>query len=286
MTRRSALLRAAARAGAAALSLPLAAFGGIDRLFAPSKSPWPRWGVHDAASSAVVDHGPWTRFLQRYRSVDATGVARIAYGKVSAEDRAALAAHLDALDAVEVDRLARQEQMAFWINLYNARTVALVVERYPIKSIKQIRIGTGPLAATAWSAKLATVHGVALSLDDVEHRILRPLWGDARVHYALNCASVGCPNLLPEAFARTDLDATLDRAARGFVNDRRGVEMVGGGVVVSSIYSWFAPDFGGTEEAVLAHIRRYAEPPLRDKLHGASIVDDRYDWSLNDAAAA
>lgn len=286
MTRRSAIERAAARLGAAALSLPLAAFGGIDRLFAPAKSPWPRWSAHDPASTAAVDHGPWTRFLRRYRSVDAAGVARVAYAKVSAEDRAALAAYLDALDAVDVDRLARPEQMAFWLNLYNARTVALVVERYPVGSIKEIRIGTGPLARTAWSARLATVHGVALSLDDVEHRILRPLWGDPRVHYALNCAAVGCPNLQAEAFARADLDAALDRAARGFVNDRRGVEIIGGGVVVSSIYSWFAPDFGGTEEAVLAHIRRYAEPPLRDRLLGASIVADRYDWSLNDAAAA
>jgi hypothetical protein len=103
------------------------------------------------------------------------------------------------------------------------------------------------------------------------------------VHYAVNCASIGCPNLGREAFTGAKLNDQLDAAARAYANHPRGVDVRSDGLVASSIYNWFADDFGGTEEAVLAHLREYAEPALKAKLDGArSIADYAYDWNHND----
>lgn len=134
-----------------------------------------------------------------------------------------------------------------------------------------------------WNAKILKVKGVDLSLDDIEHGILRPLFKDPRVHYAVNCASIGCPNLQTEAFAGAKLDAQLDAAARDYVNHPRGVTVGPKGVFVSSIYSWFKAGFGGNDEGVLKHLRAYAAPDLVRKLEAVtSISGDFYDWGLND----
>jgi hypothetical protein len=122
-----------------------------------------------------------------------------------------------------------------------------------------------------------------LSLDDIEHRILRAVFRDPGVHYSVNCASIGCPNLQNEAF--TGLNSQLDAGARAFVNNPRESAASGScqRVVVSSIYNWFKADFGGTDEGVLTHLRKYAMPDLAVKLKTAtSISDYQYDWRLND----
>jgi hypothetical protein len=103
------------------------------------------------------------------------------------------------------------------------------------------------------------------------------------VHYAVNCASVGCPNLGTEAFTGAELDAQLDAAARAYVNSPRGADPKAEGLVVSSIYNWYEADFGGSEDGVIAHLKTYADPGLAQKLQGTtSIADYAYDWSLND----
>jgi hypothetical protein len=123
-----------------------------------------------------------------------------------------------------------------------------------------------------------------VALDDIEHQILRPIWRDPRLHYALNCASLGCPNLQPAPFEPDRLDRQLDAAAIEFVNHPRAVSLEDDGLIVSSIYRWFGDDFGGTDRKILAHLKAYASPDLAMKLEGfASIGDDRYDWRLNDA---
>jgi hypothetical protein len=183
-----------------------------------------------------------------------------------------------------VDRLARAEQMAFWINLYNALTVAVVLDHYPVATIRDINISPGLIARGPWGAKLATVAGERLSLDDIEHRILRPIWRDSRIHYAVNCAAIGCPDLQARAWTAEGLDASLDAAARSFVNDPRGVRIDNGRLVVSKVYDWFHADFGGTDAAVIAHPVRYAEPALAEALRGRSRLDAaEYDWALNHA---
>ncbi len=127
------------------------------------------------------------------------------------------------------------------------------------------------------------MEGEALTLNDIEHRILRPVWRDPRIHYAVNCASLGCPNLQPVPFAPDTLDAQLDAAARAYVNHPRGVRRQGDDLVVSSIYHWFREDFGDSEQGVISHLLRFAAPQLAARLrrHRGGLEHD-YDWTLND----
>lgn len=269
---------------AALLAVVPSAGGAIESWFAPSAKSWPRWEAHDPAASRTVDHGPWQRFLSAHVVAGADGIARVAYGKVGADDKAALDAYVRALSAEPVSRLTRAEQRAYWINLYNAATVRLVLERYPVASIRDINISPGLFSSGPWGKALFAVEGEALSLNDIEHRILRPIWKDPRIHYALNCASLGCPDLLAEAFTAANAEGLLDRAAVAFVNHPRGARVEGGRLRVSSIYEWFQEDFGGNEAGVIEHLRRYAAGPLAQSLAGVrTIASHAYDWALNDA---
>ena len=128
-----------------------------------------------------------------------------------------------------------------------------------------------------------SVEGERLSLDDMEHRILRPIWKDPRLHYAVNCASVGCPNLQAEAYTAAGTERLLEKGAREYVNHPRGAEKGERLLTLSSIYKWFREDFGGAEAGVMEHLRRYADTPLRDELGTyRGKVKYRYDWSLNE----
>lgn len=272
-------LFALAAGGAGALALPRGA-----RASGPRAELWERWARHDPAATARVDHGAWDAFLARHLQVVEGGVNRIAYGAVPSADRQALAAYLDALAATQVSTLNRAEQRAYWINFYNALTVKVVLDHHPVASIGDIDISPGLFANGPWGKKLATVEGEALSLDDMEHRILRPIWRDPRIHYAVNCASIGCPNLRTVAFTAANADRLMEEGARDYVNHPRGASLAGGRLVVSKIYDWFKADFGGTDAGVIAHLRQYAAPPLADGLAVATrIADTVYDWSLNDA---
>ena len=114
-----------------------------------------------------------------------------------------------------------------------------------------------------WGRALIEVEGEALSLDDIEHRILRPIWRDARIHYAVSCASIGCPNLQRTAFTDTNADELMAAAAHAYINHSRGVRIDGGRLIVSKIYSWFREDFGATDAAAVAHppgVRRTRAP--------------------------
>ncbi|MBY0422188.1 MAG: DUF547 domain-containing protein, partial [Parvularculaceae bacterium] len=254
-------------------------------LFAPARAAdLSRFSRFDSASTTVIDHSAWTAFLARHVKAPAAPgePARVAYAAATSEDKAALAAYLDTLQAVRPTTLRREEAFAYWINLYNAATVKLILDNYPVSSIMKIRgrlFSIGP-----WDRKAATVEGVDLSFNDIEHKILRAYFNDNRVHYALNCASIGCPDLKAEAWTAASLDADLDAAARRYVNSPRGVRVENGKLVASSIYQWFGGDFGGTDEGRLAHFRRYADPSLAAALAGATSVRGYgYDWKLNEA---
>lgn len=238
---------------------------------------WPRW--QRSGPGLEVDHGSWEKFLERNRRVGRDGIARVAYGQVSAADKAALKAYVRGLQVVNVDRMTKVQQLAYWINLYNATTVGLVVDAYPVDSIK--RVQGGLLRQGPWTRKRLSIKGEAVSLDDIEHRILRPNWKDPRIHYAINCAALGCPNLAAHAFTASKANAMLDEGARAFVNHPRAFRLERGALVASSIYDWFAVDFGGPD-GVVKHARRFASPATAAMLRGKSRPDRySYDWSLN-----
>ena len=247
---------------------------------------WPRWQKHNPTSAQKIDHSVWDRFLKKYVvAPHSSGINRVRYQAVSDEDRKSLKVYLQTLQGLPISAYNRAEQKAFWINLYNGLTVELILSRFPVASIKEINISPGLFVKGPWGAKLLTIEGEKLSLDDIEHRILRPIWRDSRVHYAVNCASLGCPNLQPTAFTGHNAESLLEEAAKEFVNHPRGVTITNGKLRVSSIYVWFQEDFGGGE-GLMEHWREYAEGPLADALLSyTGRLEHAYDWRLNGADA-
>jgi hypothetical protein len=251
---------------------------------APQADLWPKWQNHDPASIRKIDHSVWDALLKKYLvAPHPSGINRFRYGSVTPEDRKALKGYLESLQSLPVSAYNRTEQKAYWINLYNALTVEVVLSRYPVASIRDIGISPGLFSRGPWDAKLLTVEGEKLSLNDIEHRILRPIWKDARVHYAVNCASLGCPNLQHAAFTAENMETLLDRGAREYVNHPRGVAVRNRKLRVSSIYVWFRGDFGGSADDLMEHWREYADGPLANELKNYSGgLEHDYDWRLND----
>lgn len=246
---------------------------------APKAELWAKWEARDDASTQTVSHDAWDEFLGRYLS-ESGGVALLDYAGVTDADKALLDGYVQALENTQVSSLNMREQMAYWINLYNALTAKVILDNYPVESIKDI----GSWFSGPWDEKYIMVEGEEISLNDIEHRILRPIWKDARVHYAVNCASIGCPNLATKAYTAENTEAMLEQSAADYVNHPRGTRVEDGMVHASSIYEWFAEDFGGTDASVIAHLKKYAGPELGSALEGTSeIAGYGYDWSLNEA---
>ncbi|MDP7549488.1 MAG: DUF547 domain-containing protein [Alphaproteobacteria bacterium] len=264
-----------------------AGFRSFEALAAPSADPWPRWQAADENNPAVIEFSAWDDLLHRYLIPSSGGINLFRYGAVSAADRGELDRFVARLAALPISTYNRAQQRAYWINLYNALTVKVVLDNSPdgpVDSIMDINISPGFFSFGPWDKKLLRIEGEAISLNDIEHRILRALWGDPRIHYALNCAAMGCPNLEARAYGAKDMEARLDAAARAFINHPRGVRFEDGELVVSSIYDWFTEDFGGGEAGVLAHLRQYAAPALAEKLARHGRLDrSTYDWRLNGA---
>ena len=234
------------------------------------------------AGRAVADHAAFDALLSRRARNSRDGVVRLDYAgwRGSAADRAALSRYIETLAALDPLSLTRPEQFAYWANLYNAATIRVVLDAWPVRSIRDIR--SSLLVAGPWKKTVVRVGGVDLSLDDIEHEILRKGWSDPRVHYAVNCASFSCPNLPLRAWRGAGLGPALDAAARAYVNHSRAVDFNGAALTVSSIYKWYAADFGGTDARVIAHLRQYAAAPLAARLGQTSrIAGDDYNWAIN-----
>jgi hypothetical protein len=237
--------------------------------------------AYQKGSLKTVDHHIWDKLLKSYVHEYAGGLNRVDYRRFKKTGHWALKNYLRMLQDTNVKALDRNEQFAFWVNLYNAKTLDVVLDRYPVSSIKIIK--SGLFSPGPWKLINMKVNGQALTLDNVEHQILRGLWRDPRIHYAVNCASVGCPNLAKEAYTGNNMQKLLDAGARAYINSRRGVNIKSGRMTVSKIYKWFKEDFGGNERGILRHLGFYATPQLAARLKKiGSISSYEYDWSLND----
>lgn len=237
------------------------------------------WANAAVDSRRVIDHSAWDAFLTRYVQASADGINRVDYKGAAGVDRAMLKPYLVAMQAIVPSQYNRAEQFAYWVNLYNAATVDLILEAYPVKSIRNL----GFASSGPWDKKILTVDGFPLSLNNIEHGILRPLWQDPRIHYAVNCASIGCPNLAQQAYSSARLEEMLEAAARSYVNHPRGFMRTDGKLTASSIYNWYQTDWGD-ESGVLDHARKYADADQRAVIgDAAGIGGYEYDWSLNEA---
>ncbi|KHT65528.1 hypothetical protein RJ45_00675 [Photobacterium gaetbulicola] len=243
-------------------------------LAAPKADLWPYWQQYATTNSQTVDHSRWQRLLDKYLVVQPNQTL-FRYNRVSDGDKYELNRYLRDLSKLDPHQLNRNEQFAYWVNLYNAQTVKLILDNYPVSSITKLG---GFFSFGPWDEQVLTINGKRLSLNDIEHRILRPIWRDPRIHYAVNCASLGCPDLQPEVFTASNRERLLDRAATRFINSRKGVNPQDDNTQLSSIYDWYGSDFGSTSQ-LQKHINQYRQ--------GAPITLGRvsydYDWSLNEA---
>jgi Protein of unknown function, DUF547 len=203
--------------------------------------------------------------LQQY--VSETGVVNY---KGLVKNKATLSIYLDSLAVHVPDATwSKEEEMAYWINAYNAYTLDLIVRNYPTTSILKFDGGK------TWNIKRITLGGKKYSLDQIENEILRPKFKDARIHFAINCGAKSCPPLYNHAFMAETLDATLEARTRAFVNNKNFNTITSGAISVSKIFEWYAADFG----SLIKFLNLYSNKKIKTN---ATIKHLEYNWDLNE----
>lgn len=220
-----------------------------------------------------VDNSIYAELLKRYVK---NGVVDYAGFK---KDQEKLDEYLKLLEQTDTKKLSLDEQLAFYINAYNAWTIKLVLSGYPgIHSIKDL----GSFWSSPWKKEIVHVDGKVLSLDDIEHGIIRPKFKDPRIHFAVNCASKSCPPLSSEPYEGKIINQQLDAAAGAFINDLQRNRLEGNTLYTSKIFDWYGEDFKG---GIVNFFLKYAEGDLKRGLEAnknqTKIRYLDYDWSLN-----
>ncbi len=231
--------------------------------------------------AALADHAPLTKLLQRFVK---DGV--VDYAGLKASGAAALSGYLDCVGRVERAEYARwspRAQLAYWINTYNASVLQLVLDHHPIKSVR--KIGLLPGAAFREDFIASRIFGKKVSLNTIEHEVLRKEFAEPRIHFALVCAARSCPALRSEAYRPGELDAQLDDAARTFLRDGRKnrADPAASKVYLSQIFKWYGEDFTRGGKTLAAALAPFSDGALRELLlrPGTQIDFADYDWSLN-----
>ena len=223
--------------------------------------------------SAPADHSIYAFLLGKY-----VKHGHVDYQGFKAEEEK-LDQYLNVLEKTDPDDLSRNEQFAFYINAYNAWTIKLILSGYPgVKSIKDL----GSIFKSPWKKRMCRIDGDVITLDDIEHNILRPRFKDPRVHFAINCAALSCPPLGSEPYLGSTLDQQLKDASAAFINNSKRNYLKDNTLYISKIFKWFSEDF---DNDVIGFFMTYAKKDLKKELEakGSKIkikyLD--YDWSLN-----
>lgn len=242
---------------------------------------------------ADFDHSDWDALLRKHvRVLEGGSVTQVDYAGM-ARDVSALGSYLDALAAVSrltFDNWSRDDQLAFLINAYNAATVDLILTEYPaIDSIRDL----GSILRSPWSRRIVSLFGGMLSLDEIEHDMIRGwnIYNEPRIHFAVNCAAIGCPPLRAEAYAGATLSRQLDDNTRLFFADRERNYLEGNRLYVSKIFDWYAEDFDRGWQginSIAEFLALYSDalglsPEQQAALQREAIGIRflRYDWGLN-----
>ncbi|MCS5489748.1 DUF547 domain-containing protein [Algoriphagus limi] len=226
--------------------------------------------------STPPDHTFWDELLNAH--VKPNGMVDY---KGFIQEKAKLETYLDLLSANAPDRNSwtEAEQLAYWINAYNAFTVKLIVDNYPVKSIRdlgpKLKI---PLVNDVWHYEFFEINGRKTSLDEIEHSILRKEFEEPRIHFAINCASVSCPPLLNQAFVPEKLEEQLEFVTERFINDSQRNKISRDRLEISSIFSWFKGDFT-KKGSLIDFLNKYSQTRISTN---ARISHLDYDWSLNE----
>lgn len=234
--------------------------------------------VADPQQQIDHSHAAFTAILKKHVKGELVDYASLK------RNAAPLNAYLDTLAAVPqsaFNKWDKNQQMAFLINIYNAATLKLIIDHYPIKSIKDI----GSAFKGPWKQEVVRVFGKTETLDHIEHDLLRPKYKDPRVHFAVNCASIGCPSLRAEAFQASKLDAQLDEQGRIFLRDtsKNRLDTKNKTLYLSEIFDWFKSDFTAKSGTVEKFVSTYVTDADRKVIQqgGLTIKNTKYDWNLN-----
>lgn len=219
----------------------------------------------------TINHKDWTRLLQKH----VTEEGKVNY-KGFQEDIASFNSYLNVLsDNAPGRNWSDEDKIAYWINVYNAFTVKLILDHYPLESIKDISLGL-TMINSPWDIKFFKIGGIDFDLNTVEHEILRKEFTEPRIHFAINCASFSCPKLRTEAFESDKLEEQLEDQAKGFLFNIDKNILNSDPIKLSKIFDWFESDFAGAG-GVPTFIKKYKSD--FDVASTISYLD--YDWSLN-----
>lgn len=235
----------------------------------------------ESATAQPFDHSRFDGMLKRYVS---NGL--VDYD--SFRNDTSFPAYLTSLASADPASLNRDEQLAFWINAYNAYTIQLINKHKERKSIRNINKKFGFSGKGPWTEPLARVNGTNYTLDDIEHKIIRPVFAEPRIHFALVCAALGCPPLREEAFTGEKLEAQLREQGMNFILRSPGknrVDVANRTFHHSSIFEWYKDDFGGSIQAVGRYLSLWFPPGSAERALLMSgdfkAVETEYDWALN-----
>ena len=233
-------------------------------------------GLPQHQTFAQIKHDAFTQLLQKHVSTD----GKVNY-KGFIKDSIQLKQYLQLLTKnPPTNQWTKQEQMAFWINAYNAFTIDLVIQHYPIKSIKDIGSSIQiPFVNTPWYIKFIKIGKEQLDLNNIEHSKLRKQFGDARLHMVLVCASKSCPPLAREAYEANTLEQQLNDASKKFLTDKTKNQIQTQQSKLSMIFRWYAMDFNKNGKKVLDFVNQHQSTPINNK---TKIEYLDYDWNLNE----
>ena len=245
------------------------------------------WNKSDDLNKTPIDHKIWQGFLTRYVQKSEDGFNKVQYAKVSTTDKKHLNEYIKAMSGIAIRERSKAEQFAYWVNLYNAATVQLILDNYPVKSIT--KLGSGLFSFGPWDEKILTIEQQKISLNDIEHGILRPIWRDKRIHYVVNCASYGCPELPSKALTAANSEGILQQAEKNYIYHKRGFQINAETVTLSKIYDWYQKDFGNSAKDIVKYIKTFF-PDEEDQERidswislpsNRQKVEYQYDWNLN-----
>ena len=226
--------------------------------------------VSFAFAGEKPDHSIWDRFLGEF--VSSSGTANYKGMKLRTDTLDSYL--LELRDHAPASDWTKNEKYAYYINAYNAYTIKFVLAKYPVESVKDITFSGKDI----WHFKMATLGSTTYTLDQIENEILRKM-GDARIHFAINCASFSCPKLMNSAFVPDKLNSQLTSVTKAFINDKKHNIISEKKIQISELFSWYLTDFEKDGKTLIDFLNQYSSVTIAA---GAKIEYLPYNWSLND----
>jgi len=219
-------------------------------------------------TAGAFDHGPFDRIVREH-----VKKGRVDYRAIKAGAMGELDRYVDALGKGRVEGMSREQQLAFYLNAYNANVIKAVVDRYPVASVMKVK--------GFFDRMKIRVAGRALTLNELENKVIRKRFAEPRIHFALVCAARSCPPLPSRAFSGKRLDRDLERLTRAFINSPAGARIERGRATVSKLFEWYAEDFKKAAGSVGAFVARYRERGA-ERFRKGPVGFHPYSWVLND----